>query len=516
MTRLHLRQLDGSLQFTVSAERLLLGRSAGCDLVVPSPSVSRRHAEVWVDGEALRLRDLGSANGITVNGERLTQGSATLNDLVEFGAIAFRVADASDRSEGGLEEDIPDGLSLRSLPTLLPAEDDARNAETLRRLLEVAADLSGPVPLEQVCGAVADLVFTQVDADRVVVLLLEAGDAPLPVAWRNRAGEGAPRVPRIIADRALADRRPVLTESAQDDDRFQSRSVKAAAVRSALCVPLLDGSERPLGILYADTITREHPFDEKDAKALLAFGGLAAAAIGRARFAADVERERELRAGFERFFAPSVAEMIVASGGSTALTGSQVPVAVVFGDLRGFTALSESYSPEATAALLGEYFAIVGEIVFEQDGTLDKFIGDGFLAVWGAPVACSDAADRALAAARAIGREVSLLGAAAGGERISAGFGLSYGEVFAGNVGSSRRVEYTVVGDAVNVASRLCEAAAPQEILLTAAFANQLTTMTGLVRLPDRPVRGRVQPVAVFSASLLAPAQSGTDDRPEP
>jgi class 3 adenylate cyclase len=72
------------------------------------------------------------------------------------------------------------------------------------------------------------------------------------------------------------------------------------------------------------------------------------------------------------------------------------------------------------------------------------------------------------------------------------------------------------VGDAVNVASRLCEAAAPQEILLTAAFANQLTTMTGLVRLPDRPVRGRVQPVAVFSASPLAPAQSGTDDRPEP
>jgi adenylate cyclase len=516
VTRLQLRQLDGSLQFTVSAERLLLGRSAGCDLVVPSPSVSRRHAELWVEGEILRLRDLGSANGITVNGEPLTQGSATLNDLVEFGAIAFRVADASNRSEGDLEEDIPDGLSLRSLPILLPAEDDKRNAETLRRLLEVAADLSGPVPLERVCGAVADLVFTQVAADRVVVLLLETDDAPRPVAWRNRVGEGAPRVPRIIADRAIADRQPVLTESAQEDDRFQSRSVKAAAVRSALCVPLLDGSERPLGILYADTITRERPFDEKDANALLAFGGLAAAAIGRARFAADVERERELRAGFERFFAPSVAEMIVASGGSTALTGAQVPVAVVFGDLRGFTALSESHSPEATAALLGEYFAIVGEIVFEQNGTLDKFIGDGFLAVWGAPVACSDAADRALAAARAIGREVSLLGAAAGGERISAGFGLSYGEVFAGNVGSSRRVEYTVVGDAVNVASRLCEAAAPQEILLTAAFANQLTTMTGLIRLPDRPVRGRVQPVAVFSASPLAPAQSERDDRHEP
>jgi len=507
VTRLHLRQLDGTLQFTVSGDQLLLGRSAGCDLVVPSPSVSRRHAEVWVDGDALQLRDLGSANGITVNGEPITLGSATLNDLVEFGAIAFRVAAAPDGDENDLVDEIPDGLSLRSLPTLLPADHDARNAETLRRLLEVAADLSGPVPLERVCGAVADLVFTQVDADRVVVLLLGDTDAPLPVAWRNRVGEGgegAPKVPRVIADRALADRRPVLTESAQDDDRFQSRSVKVAAVRSALCVPLLDGDERPLGILYADTITRELPFDEDDAKALLAFGGLAAAAIRQARFATEVERERELRAGFERFFAPSVAEMIVKSGGSTALTGARLPVAVVFGDLRGFTALSESHSPEATAALLGEYFAIVGEIVFEQNGTLDKFIGDGFLAVWGAPVACPDAADRALAAARDIGREVGLLGMHAGGERISAGFGLSYGEVFAGNVGSSRRLEYTVVGDAVNVAARLCEAAAPREILLTAEFASQLSTTTGLVPLPDRQVRGRAQPVAIFSVNPVA------------
>ena len=516
MTRLHLRQLDGPLQFAVSGDQLLLGRSAGCDLVVPSPSVSRRHAEVWVDGEALQVRDLGSANGITVNGARISQGRATLNDVVEFGAVAFRVAAAPDGGESDLVDEIPDGLSLRSLPTFLPADHEARNAETLRRLLEVAADLSGPVALERVCGAVADLVFMQVDADRVVVLLLETTDAPRPVAWRNRVGEGAPKVPRVIADRALADRRPVLTESAQDDDRFQSRSVKVAAVRSALCVPLLDGDERPLGILYADTITRESPFDEGDAKALLAFGGLAAAAIGQARFAAEVGRERELRAGFERFFAPSVAEMIVKSGGSTALTGTRLPVAVVFGDLRGFTALSESHSPEATAALLGEYFAIVGEIVFEQNGTLDKFIGDGFLAVWGAPVACPDAADRALAAARDIGREVGLLGIHAGGEPISAGFGLSYGEVFAGNVGSSRRLEYTVVGDAVNVAARLCEAAAPREILLTAAFANQLTTTTGLVPLPDRQLRGRAQPVAIFSVNPVASAQTETGDPPGP
>src|SRR5207302_517860 len=146
-------------------------------------------------------------------------------------------------------------------------------------------------------------------------------------------------------------------------------------------------------------------------------------------------------------------------------------------DIRGFTPMSETMSPEGIATLLTDYFTEMVEIVFENGGTLDKFIGDAIMALWGAPIAHEDDADRAMQSALDQLTALESLNAKwkeAGRPELGVGIGINFGEVFAGNIGSDRRLEYTVIGDAVNTASRLCRTAGPNEILISEPFYQRL------------------------------------------
>ena len=501
MTGLRLIQLGGTLRFGITEGRhLVLGRSPQADLVVADPSVSRRHAELTLVQGRLDVHDLDSANGTALNGVRQAHSTAGPNDMVTFGAVSFRVAELAEEA---LMDRMPDGVTVRTVSGLPLTEGHARQERVLERLLDVATGLSGDFSLDDLLRTVVDLAFEQIDADRAMVLLRDPVTGTLtPGASRNRVGEAPPRVPRIIADQAVQARAVVITESAQQDDRFRSGSVALQGVRSALCVPLL-AEDQVAGVLYADTITRTIPFTDSEAGALQAFAGLAAVAISRVRLAAEARGERERRQALERFFAPEVAAEIAADPGRAALGGTRTTAVILFSDIRGFTAVAEQCRPEEVAALLGDYYAVVVDAVFEHGGMLDKFIGDAVMAVWGVPLPDAAAADHALAAAKAMRAGLETLNrrrAAAGQPIIAAGFGISHGEVFAGNVGTPRRLEYTVVGDAVNIASGLCGAAGPGEILVSGALAEQLSSQPPLTPVATPDTKGRATPVAAFRA----------------
>ncbi len=497
MATLRFEQTNGAQRFRLmTGGRLVVGRAPTSDVVIADPSVSRRHAELSAEGGRVSLRDLDSANGTLVNGARGATFAIVPGDIVTFGAVPFKAVAEESRAT---DEELPAGVAVRAL-TVPITQGHERDGRTLARLLELAAGLGGDTALEGLLDGVAELAFDHVDADRVSLLLSEA-EGLVPAAGRSRVGEQIPTVPRAIAERTVSERAPVLTESAMDDARFQSGSVKLQQVRAALAVPLFAPGGEVLGVLYADTITRPVAFSEDEARALQAFAGLAAVAIGRARSDEEARRSREVRASFERFFAPSVAAAIASAPGSASLGGARLPVAVLFGDIRGFTRLAESARPEELAAMLGEYFAATVDAVFEHQGTLDKFTGDGIMAVWGAPFPLEDAADRALAAARAMRDELARQNErrkSQGKPPIEAGFGLSYGTVFAGNIGSERRLEYTVVGDAVNLAARLCELAGAGEVLVDEVLAGELASPRGLVPVEPLSIRGRGGQVRAF------------------
>jgi adenylate cyclase len=292
-----------------------------------------------------------------------------------------------------------------------------------------------------------------------------------------------------------------MTDNASADTRFQGKSVVMQSVRSAMCTPLMASAEEVLGILYVDSLTATEAFSDEDLQFLIGFSGIVAATLHRLRDSERMRREAVVRSNFERYFAPNVAAQIAQQQEGARPVGEKRPITILFSDIRGFTTMSESMTPDAIAQLLSEYFTEMVEVIFEHGGTLDKFVGDAILALWGAPIAHDDDADGAMRAASDMQRSIEALNAkwaAAGRPTIGVGIGINYGEVFAGNIGSQRRLEYTVIGDAVNVASRLCTQAGAGEILLTEPFYQRLTTSLEVERIDAMPLKGRAQPIAIY------------------
>ncbi|MFN9576451.1 MAG: adenylate/guanylate cyclase domain-containing protein [Gemmatimonadota bacterium] len=176
-------------------------------------------------------------------------------------------------------------------------------------------------------------------------------------------------------------------------------------------------------------------------------------------------------------------------------------------DIRGCTALSETMNPDDMARLLSEYFTEMVDCVFRHGGTLDKFIGDAVMAQWGAPLGEPDDADRAMRAALDMMRSLAALNRRwrdQGRPELAIGIGLNCGEAFAGNIGSERRLEFTVIGDVVNTASRLCGAAEGGEILMSEPFQRAMRDAVPVNQHDPMELKGKSQPVPVWSVDLPA------------
>ncbi|WP_437319016.1 adenylate/guanylate cyclase domain-containing protein [Sorangium sp. So ce385] len=235
--------------------------------------------------------------------------------------------------------------------------------------------------------------------------------------------------------------------------------------------------------------------------------GELAASLG--RMAADLEqgeaeiaREAKLRGDLGRFMDKAVVDAIVRGEHPLALGGKRAAVSVLFADVVGFTPLAESRDAERMVALLNELFSMLTEIVFRHGGTVDKFIGDCVMAVWGAPLAQADHARRALAAAEDMMRFLETANEE-WRERydveVRLGIGVNSGEAIVGNVGSDKRMEYTVIGDVVNVASRLEAIAAPNQVLVSEATRSLAGDAFLLRALGERNLTGRKTTTTVYA-----------------
>ncbi|WP_437799882.1 adenylate/guanylate cyclase domain-containing protein [Sorangium sp. So ce693] len=217
---------------------------------------------------------------------------------------------------------------------------------------------------------------------------------------------------------------------------------------------------------------------------------------------ADIAREAKLRGDLGRFMDRAVVDAIVRGEHPLALGGKRAAVSVLFADVVGFTPLAESRDAERMVALLNELFSMLTEIVFRHGGTVDKFIGDCVMAVWGAPIAQEDHARRALAAAEDMMRFLETANEE-WRERydveVRLGVGVNSGEAIVGNIGSDKRMEYTVIGDVVNVASRLEAIAAPNQVLVSAATRDLAGDAFPLRALGERNLTGRKTTTAVYA-----------------
>jgi adenylate cyclase len=530
---------DGTQSFDLKLHApLIVGRAPTCDLSVADPTISRRHAELVVDEDQVTLRDLGSSNGTFVNGHKVAAATLEVDDLIAFGKVAFRLATyvptpsvssvavpaAAGVGGGGgaVGPTIVRELSLRNrqtpftslnapstapggvarVPSPLSAPPSDKSQERLATLLEVAKGLTRAVDVDAILGKIVAYAYQTLDVDRVAVLLLdERGELVQKIARDKRGGDSPRSVPQSIARKAVEEKVALLSDDAVRDDRFTGDSIVMQQVRSAICAPLIGGEDRVLGVLYVDTPSATHRFTEEDLEFVVAFAGIAAVAIENSEFAERIRRETLVRSNFERYFAPQLAERIVNAPEAIKLGGDKRRVAVLFSDIRGFTQLSESMKPDEMASLLTEYFTEMVECVFRHGGTLDKFMGDAVMAQWGAPIGTPEDADQAMSAALDMMAAMETLNRrwqSEGRPRLELGIGLNYGEAFAGNIGSERRLEFTVIGDTVNTASRLCSAADSGQILITEEMRRALQSPPPLAVCPPVELKGKSQPLPVY------------------
>ncbi len=237
----------------------------------------------------------------------------------------------------------------------------------------------------------------------------------------------------------------------------------------------------------------------------------------RKKAAEKMERDAATRERFRRLLSPDLAELVVNGQLTVQQGGESRVVTVMFTDIRGFTALSSNSEASTILQMLNDYYEVVVEIVFRHEGTVDKFMGDGMMVLWGAPVHHQDDCARAVRAALDIQRAMEAFNfdrASRGQMPIQVGIGINTGPVVAGYLGSSRTMSYSVIGDTVNLASRLCAAARPGEIVISEY--TQFLVQNEILTQPRDSVfaKGKSQPLKAYSVSGIQLATSHPQHNP--
>ncbi len=209
-----------------------------------------------------------------------------------------------------------------------------------------------------------------------------------------------------------------------------------------------------------------------------------------------------------KYISPEVAKKVLSAGEGMSLKGERRECVVMFTDIRGFTSFSENMAPEKIVADLNEYFTLMVDVVIQYEGTLDKFIGDAIMAVWGAPVPFEDKELRGVKAALEMQKALGQYNKTRIDKNqtpLTMGIGLNSGVVVSGNLGSDKRTDYTVIGEEVNLASRLCAKAAPGQVLISEGMYRKLKGLVEVRQLEPIALKGFSEPVKVYEVTSLTP-----------
>ena len=397
------------------------------------------------------------------------------------------ILSASARTKGRLESPL-----LRRRPNESLAE------AKLRLIQGVSEKLVRIFDPKQMLDEILAIVIEQTGADRGLLCLLDDHRNPVPLAARG-LGEGQQvRVSRTVLQTLLDRRSGVLIQQSAGAANIL-RSLEEMNVCSTLCVPLWTG-ESIIGLLSLDSTRPTKVFTEDDLDLLLAVAHQAAIGIERGRLSQLVESEREARAYLSKYLDNRIVEQISRRGdGDDPLAPTERIVTVLFSDIVSFTKICEGLPPVQVAGFIREYLTTMTEIVFAHGGTIDKYIGDALMALFGAPMPSPDSAVSAVRAALEMRDRIrEFRRPKPGGAALRVRVGINTGLVVVGNIGSTRRMEYTAIGDAVNVAARLQAFARPNEICIDETTLSQTGGAFQVEEIGTIDVRNRAEPISIF------------------
>jgi adenylate cyclase len=364
---------------------------------------------------------------------------------------------------------------MREPPRLLIVDDNPANLEIMEARLarqgyEVITATDGDAALITARAQMPDLVLLDV---------MMPGKDGIEVCRELKADPSLPFVPVILVT-AKSDPDDIVAGLDAGGDEYITKPVDHAAlvarVRSILRIKALhDTVQEQAARLEEWNCTLEQ------------------------RVAAQLGELQRLGA-LKRFFAPQVAELVMSAGAERLLESHRREVVVVFCDLRGFTAFAETAEPEEVMAVLRHYHEALGELIFQHEGTLERFVGDGVVVLFNDPLPCDEPAARALRMALAMRARIAELSGIwrKRGHELGFGVGIAQGYATLGRIGFEGRFDYAAIGPVPNLASRLCEAAADGEILISQRALAAVEELIEAERLSDLTLKGFVRPVPAY------------------
>lgn len=493
MPNLRVQTATGRISvFELNTVEVSIGRDTRNDLILDDPRVSRIHATIRRVERNMRLCDLASGNGTYVNGHRIPPnvdfkladqdeiriGGCTLifNDIdplrtnVENFQQILKKAPSDVLTTSGLSV-TPSGQSDKAEHYRLELEKKER---ILRLFCELSEKLSTAFSLEEIYNKIFSIIFSVTPASRCFIFRKNDQEGFEQVGGRHRTssetGDPLP-ISQVVFTKVATERVSLLLENKSQAEAIGSMSIThgIANIQSVMAAPII-GSKGLLGIIYADRLNSPESFSPNDLDVLNAVSVQMGIAINAVNSHERLQQQAQARASFERFLPRQVVDEILRTPNGIRLGGVRQKITSLFADIRGFTTLSEVSTPEVTVRLLNRYFTLVSEIIFRHGGTLDKYIGDGLMAIFGAPYGSPLDATLAVRAAVEMQRSMEKFNQQMVAERlprVEIGIGINTGPAIVGYIGSETRLDYTAIGDTINTAARLEGLAGPGQILIS-------------------------------------------------
>jgi adenylate cyclase len=485
-----------------------IGRMSDNDIVLKDSLISRYHAVISMKDRAFFIEDLASKNGTFVNNVRISSRKLNAGDRITIGKniILFDSAQKPVFSD----DDELECTTIKPAKTILKDIADkaidfsssevveilkSRN-EILNAIYQLSKSILRISVFEKILELTVDAILKNIPTvERVYILIKKTAAGPaVPVFHKAVDGISNPNdklmISETIVNRVMNDEISLLVSDAKRDVRFrESESIILYGIRSAMCVPLL-GEKSVRGALYVDVLKGKKQFSQSDLQLLTTIANLAAISLEEANLRDKIQRETEARQSLMRYHSPQVVEKIIKDKGDIKV--NEMMITVLFIDIKDFTHRAESIGPLETVKLLNEYFDIITDIVFQYNGSIDKFIGDAAMAMFGAPYSSVDYTEKAVRAAIDIHRELKKL------NKYDVRIGINTGPAVIGNIGSAKRMEYTSVGDTVNVASRLEKMAPPGKIYIGETTYEYIKDIFKTRPVIKQTVKGKTMEVNVY------------------
>ncbi|MBD2187744.1 adenylate/guanylate cyclase domain-containing protein [Pseudanabaena mucicola] len=506
-----------------------IGRGLDNSIVVEDEarSLSRHHAEIQVTDKGIYVSDLGSSNGTFVNQTKIIKQKLNNGDLVQFGSVIFRLTDdvatsnhpssshsglsilmrvSPEKSRGHMQDLLDKRANTGSMLMIQGTDEVQRTAAKLKVLLEVSQELASPEVHSALPDRILELLKQILVFDRAVLLLVNRETGQLePTAYKFSNASSTADLnfySRKITNFVLQQGDAIISDDVSGDRRFdKSESIIQQAIQAAMCAPLKP-RDQAIGVLYIDSLAQGHAYHKEDLEFLSSLANQAAIAIENANLYRNMQAEVIRRTRLERFFPAAVSKKIEEGWDLNRIVETEITA--LFSDISGFTEMTSKMQPRKVLEFLNEYFKVmVEDIVFPFGGTLEKYIADALLAVWGSPYQKDDDAIMAVNAAIAMQWAMKKLNedwTEQGRDlQIQIHIGLNTGMVASGNIGSTNLIQYTNIGDTMNVASRICTAAQAGEVFISESTLAKIASHNlPMEKLEPIYVKGKAEALQLY------------------